>query len=170
LARLRTNDPAPPQPINLARLLDQETRNRITHKIIHRHHTPDTWVHGSRIQLIRVIDNLLDNAQRHAATTITTTLHPTPTHAVLTVTDDGTGIPPKDRERVFERFTRLPEGQTKDPHGSGLGLAISRDIAHAHHGTLTIQDSPHGARFVLELPLLGTGETTAEQEHGGAGG
>ncbi|MBD3145846.1 ATP-binding protein, partial [Microbispora bryophytorum] len=55
---------------------------------------------------------------------------------------------------IFERFTRLDEGRRRDTTGTGLGLAISRDIAHAHHGTLRIEDSSHGARFVLRLPLL----------------
>jgi signal transduction histidine kinase len=71
----------------------------------------------------------------------------------VTVTDDGPGIAPQDRERVFERFIRLDDGRRRDPGGSGLGLAIARDIAHAHHATLRIEDSPRGARFVLRLPL-----------------
>jgi signal transduction histidine kinase len=71
----------------------------------------------------------------------------------VTVVDDGVGIEPADRERVFERFTRLDDGRLRDSGGSGLGLAISRDIANAHNGTLRIEDSPRGARFVLRLPL-----------------
>lgn len=70
------------------------------------------------------------------------------------MTDDGDGIAPGDRERVFTRFTRLDAGRRRDPGGSGLGLAISREIAEAHDGTLRIEDSPRGARFVLRLPLM----------------
>jgi signal transduction histidine kinase len=51
----------------------------------------------------------------------------------------GSGVEPKDRERVFERFTRLAEGRYRDAEGSGLGLAIARDIACAHGGTRTIE-------------------------------
>ena len=74
--------------------------------------------------------------------------------AVVAVVDDGAGVAPADRERVFERFTRLADGRRRDAGGSGLGLAISRDIAEAHRGSLRIEDSPRGARFVLRLPLL----------------
>lgn len=69
------------------------------------------------------------------------------------MTDDGAGIEPADRERVFERFTRLDDGWLRDSAGGGLGPAISRDIAHAHDGTLRIEDSARGARFVLRLPM-----------------
>ena len=71
----------------------------------------------------------------------------------VAVQDDGEGIAPGDRERVFEPFTRLSEGLRRDPAGSGLGLAISRTVAEAHNGTLRVEDSPRGARFVLRLPL-----------------
>ncbi|SDJ20666.1 ATP-binding protein [Nonomuraea jiangxiensis] len=70
------------------------------------------------------------------------------------VVDDGAGIPPAHRERVFERFVRLDDGRRRDPGGSGLGLAISRDIAQAHQGTLKVADSPQGATVVLWLPLF----------------
>ncbi|MFD0468038.1 ATP-binding protein [Nonomuraea thailandensis] len=71
----------------------------------------------------------------------------------MTVTDDGDGIAPEDRERVFERFTRLESSRAKDKSGSGLGLPLSREIAVAHGGTLTAADQAPGARFVAVLPL-----------------
>ncbi|MEU9889055.1 ATP-binding protein [Sphaerisporangium sp. NPDC051011] len=52
------------------------------------------------------------------------------------------------------RFTRLEEARRRDPSGSGLGLGISREIAESHDGTLVIEDSPRGARFVPRLPLV----------------
>jgi signal transduction histidine kinase len=111
-----------------------------------------------------VLDNLLDNAQRHADTRVEVAVEPVDGQAVVAVVDDGVGIAPPDRERVFERFTRLEDGRRRDSRGSGLGLAISRDIVHAHHGTLRVEDSPRGARFVLRLPLLDREQTIPYDE------
>ena len=72
---------------------------------------------------------------------------------VLTVDDDGEGIPEQDRQRVLERFVRLDEGRARDVGGSGLGLAIVRELVVADGGEIRIEDSPHGgARVVLVFP------------------
>jgi signal transduction histidine kinase len=110
-------------------------------------------VHGSPIQLDRLLTNLLDNATRHAATKIDFSVTVDDDKVIVMVTDDGEGIPPEDRERVFERFTRLESARVKDKGGSGLGLPLSREIATAHGGTLTIAEHAPGARFVVVLPL-----------------
>jgi signal transduction histidine kinase len=101
------------------------------------------------------VGNLLDNAVRHAASAVTITLAEVQGGAVLTVADDGPGIPAADRDRVFERFTRLDAARSADG-GVGLGLAIAADIAGRHGGTLTLEPvGPPGARFVLWLPSHG---------------
>jgi signal transduction histidine kinase len=118
-------------------------------------------VQGSRSQLERVVRNLLDNAVRHAASTVAVSLGTapgagTPTPVVrLAVDDDGPGIPEADRQRVFERFTRLQEGRGRDAGGAGLGLAMVRAIVERHGGTVTIETSERlgGARFVVDLPV-----------------
>jgi len=74
--------------------------------------------------------------------------------AVVTVDDDGPGVPPDDRERVFERFVRLDDARSRDAGGSGLGLAIVREIAVRHGGSTRLTESPlGGARAELRLPL-----------------
>ncbi|NKZ03633.1 sensor histidine kinase [Actinomadura latina] len=103
--------------------------------------------------LARVLTNLLDNAERHAASRVWVTVAADGPEAVLEVRDDGPGIAPEDRERIFWRFQRLREGRARDATGTGLGLTISRDIARAHGGTLVAAPSDRGARFVLCLPL-----------------
>ncbi|GIH67518.1 sensor histidine kinase [Microbispora siamensis] len=154
MTRLRGGQPAPYEPIDLAALVTEEVDAHSGGTPVELYTAGDVWVHGSGIQLIRLVGNLLSNARRHAATAVTVCVGSADGRAVLAVTDDGNGIAPADRERVFERFTRLDEGRRRDAGGTGLGLAISRDIARAHRGTLRIEDSPRGARFVLRLPLL----------------
>ena len=109
-------------------------------------------VDGERIGLSRLLNNLLDNAERHAESTITVTLTLDSGTAVLEVQDDGEGISPDQRDIVFQRFTRLEASRRKDAGGTGLGLPIARQIAESHGGTLTIEDSARGARFVLRIP------------------
>ena len=71
----------------------------------------------------------------------------------LTVDDDGPGIRPEDRGRVFERFVRLDEARSRDAGGSGLGMAIVAEVVAAHGGAVTITDSPlGGARIAVSLP------------------
>lgn len=106
-------------------------------------------------QLTRAVRNLLDNAARHADGRVVVTLGEVRGEARLTVADDGPGIAVADRERIFERFTRLDDARTRDAGGSGLGLAIARDVVEAHGGTVVLDDGDgvaSGARFVVTLP------------------
>ena len=74
---------------------------------------------------------------------------------LLAVDDDGPGIPPADRERVFERFVRLDAARARDDGGSGLGLAIVAELAGAHGGTAAVASSPlGGARVEVILARL----------------
>jgi len=109
-------------------------------------------VRGAREELRRMVRNLLDNAVRHAAGRVTVELSEADGTAVLVVQDDGAGVPEADRERVFERFVRLDTARSHDVGGTGLGLAIVRAVAQRHHGTVLVEPSPQGARFVVRLP------------------
>jgi signal transduction histidine kinase len=160
LARLQVAESAARELIDLGRLVAAEATSGAGVPV-YVHAASGVWVSGSQIRLIRVVGNLLSNARRHATTSVEVSVESVEGQAVVAVVDDGAGIAPADRERVFERFTRLADGRRRDAGGSGLGLAISRDIAHAHHGSLRIEDSPRGARFVLRLPLLRAEQTNA---------
>jgi signal transduction histidine kinase len=106
--------------------------------------------------LDRLVANLLENARRYAQQAIQIQVLRHGSTAELIVTDDGPGIPAPDRERVFERFFRLDSARCRRRGGAGLGLAVARDIAHAHNGTLHVEDAAGaGARFVLRLPATG---------------
>jgi signal transduction histidine kinase len=140
------------------------------------------WVSIDREAMRRVVGNLLDNAafygRGHVALTLEATplstdgpqlrsaSRPisgfysnrqaglgTPSSTQLHIDDDGPGIKPADRTRVFERFTRLDSSRARSTGGSGLGLAIAKEIADDHHATITISDSSlGGARFTVTLP------------------
>jgi signal transduction histidine kinase len=154
LARLDRAVPVPDRRVDVAALADEqvaERRHRGADGIVARTAGP-TYVRGDEVQLGRVLGNLLDNALRYGGGTITVTVAATPTGAAIEVSDDGPGIAPADRERVFERFTRLDDARARDVGGVGLGLAIARDIVTAHGGTIEIADAPAGTRVVVRLP------------------
>jgi two-component system OmpR family sensor kinase len=118
---------------------------------------------ADRDRVAQVLVNLLDNA-RHATPdggTIAVEIAADETTAVVIVADSGPGIPPADRERIFQRFVRLPSPPGIKRPGSGLGLAIARGIAAAHGGTLLVLDSEAGARLELALPLRPPGDLRA---------
>lgn len=108
---------------------------------------------GDELALGQVVRNLLDNAARHAATRIAVGVVRAEDRVILTVEDDGAGVPPDQCERVFDRFVRLDEARARDDGGSGLGLAIVREISRAHGGEALLTGSDlGGARFVVGLP------------------
>ncbi|HEX9887993.1 MAG TPA: ATP-binding protein [Nitriliruptorales bacterium] len=110
-------------------------------------------VQGSAADLARLVRNLVDNAARYADRRIAVVLCDEAGHAVLRVDDDGPGVPEADRERVFERFTRLDGSRTRAGGGVGIGLALVRRVAEAHGGSVTIGDAPlGGARFEVRIP------------------
>nr|WP_239144343.1 HAMP domain-containing sensor histidine kinase [Streptomyces sp. SID14515] len=110
------------------------------------------YVHGSPDDYERLLRNLVDNATRHAASRVQVTVRNQDEQVVLSVHDDGPGVPAKDAERVFERFVRLDDARSRDRGGAGLGLAIARELAHRHRGALVLVPSDLGACFQLRLP------------------
>ncbi len=109
----------------------------------------DCTVLAHRADLVRVVTNLVDNAVRHASTSVTLSVGADPSGTWLRVSDDGHGIPDGDRERVFERFARLDEARDRDSGGSGLGLPIARELARRNGADLHLADAHPGV--VAEL-------------------
>ena len=109
-------------------------------------------------QILEVLDNLLGNADKYtpAGTEIWVEARRAGRMAVLAVEDAGQGVPARERERIFEQFTRLDDDPCREPRGLGLGLTIARQLAHAQGGELLAVDPERpgtGARFELRLPL-----------------
>ncbi|MBF4998258.1 HAMP domain-containing protein [Nocardia sp. BSTN01] len=106
-------------------------------------------VYADRARLHQVLLNLLDNAARHgpAGGEVRLLAHTAGAHLVIDVEDDGPGIPPAQRERIFDRFTR---GGSTDGGGTGLGLAIARWVVDLHHGSIAMADP--GSRIRVILP------------------
>ncbi len=121
---------------------------------VDREGVPTVPVRAGDDVLERLVVNLVENAVRYARSRVAVTVEATGPDAVLTVTDDGPGVPAADRDRVFERFTRLDDARSRDQGGSGLGLAIVRELARAHGGDVHLDDAGPGLRAVVRLPLL----------------
>ena len=127
---------------------------------------------GDPDALQRVVRNLVDNARRHARERVTLRLTVDRSgvgapRAVILVDDDGEGVPPDQRESVFDRFARLDADRARGSGGSGLGLAIVSEITRTHGGAVRAEDAPGGgARFVVELPVERLDEPGDEPEGG----
>jgi two-component system, OmpR family, sensor kinase len=96
-----------------------------------------------------VVTNLTDNAVKYGHGEIAVSVHAEDSSAVIEVADQGPGIPSTDSARVFDRFYR---GAQRDVPGSGLGLAIVKRAVERAHGTVTLDSSPRGSRFIIALP------------------
>ncbi len=206
--------PARSEPVDLGDLVAHTAERygeaRVAVTVVSAAQPGEAVVRGDAVDLGRVLTNLIDNAVRHAASTVEVRVAAPATGsasrglsrglfrgpgdtgpvgpddagpdgamrdgadgvdgaagpmAVITVTDDGPGIPAADRERVFDRFTRLDAARSRDEGGTGLGLAIVRETVRAHGGTVHLEDAGHaggtgrpedagpGLRAVVRLPL-----------------
>ena len=108
---------------------------------------------GDPVAISRMIRNLLENAVHHANSRVVLEVGSGNGTAILAVSDDGPGISPAERARVFERFVRLDSDRARSGGGAGLGLAIVAEVVAAHGGTVTIDDRPGGGtRMIVSLP------------------
>ena len=111
-------------------------------------------VQGDADALRRMVRNVGENAVRHASSRVDVTLVERGEEVVLTIDDDGPGIPATERARVLQRFVRLDDARSRNEGGSGLGFSIVDEVVRAHGGSMSIEQSPlGGARIVITLPV-----------------
>jgi two-component system OmpR family sensor kinase len=108
-------------------------------------------VAGDAPRLRQVVDNLVANALRHGRGRVTVSVGTDGDSAVISVDDEGPGVPDEDREKVFDRFYRGVADRSRDTGGSGLGLSIVAAIMAAHGGSVQLD----GAAFTARMPLVG---------------
>lgn len=118
------------------------------------HTQPDLLVNGDVTRLSRLLTNLISNAYRYGKPNghVWVDLRREGQWAVLSVRDDGSGIAPEDRERIFQRFYQVDAARGKD--GSGLGLSMVQQAARLHGGSVTVDSRiGEGSTFIVRLPL-----------------
>ncbi|MGH3367026.1 MAG: sensor histidine kinase [Nocardioidaceae bacterium] len=150
--------PVPQTPVDLDDIvLEEVVRLRTsTHVRVDSTRVSAAPVRGSQDSLTRMVRNLLENAEQHAATVILVELSPVEGSAQLVVEDDGPGVDPAQRVQIFDRFFRADEARSRRSGGAGLGLSIVKTIVDQHHGDVWAAEgrSGHGARFMVRIPLL----------------
>jgi two-component system sensor histidine kinase SenX3 len=115
----------------------------------------DLHVLGSHRQLVSAVANLLENAVKYSDTGSQVTMESRRVDAwvEVAVTDSGVGIPPRDIDRIFERFYRVDRARSRDTGGTGLGLSIVRHVATNHSGDVTVDSHEgEGSVFTIRLP------------------
>ncbi|HET8659238.1 MAG TPA: HAMP domain-containing sensor histidine kinase [Micromonosporaceae bacterium] len=157
LARADEGDPqlARRQPVELTALLAAVAADHAVARVPVTVATGDPqWTVGDPDGLRRVVDNLVRNAVRHARSGVGLAAAPDGGGVAVTVVDDGPGIALADRDRVFDRFTRLDDARARDgsAEGAGLGLAIVRELVRRHGGSVTLDDAGPGLRATVRLP------------------
>jgi len=115
---------------------------------------PAVFANVNSEELRRALANLVDNAVRFARSRVVLSVRAEGGGVVLTVVDDGPGVPTDERERVFERFARLDDARDRDAGGTGLGLAIVRELLQRSDGSISLQanSSGPGLAAVVHLP------------------
>ena len=115
----------------------------------------DLWVEIDTDKFIQVVDNIMNNAIKYSPDggVITCRLLETHNHVILSITDQGLGIPRKDLGHIFDRFFRVDKARSRAQGGTGLGLAISKEVIEMHHGKIWVDSiEGKGSTFYISLP------------------
>lgn len=146
-----------PEPVCIEEVITQLTEQ---HTVAHKHTCifcvscpPGTEIIGDRTHIHNMLNNLIDNAIKYGGkpvARITIAVQAVPGHISISVTDNGPGIQQKERERIFEKFYRIPTGNLHNIKGHGLGLYYVKDMMARHEGCVTVTSEPgQGACFTL---------------------
>ncbi|HWB24133.1 MAG TPA: ATP-binding protein [Chitinophagaceae bacterium] len=148
------------QPLNFSDLVGsgvKDFKGRFTNRIIELNAAENIMVDGETTLLQLVLNNLVDNALKYSPkeAPVKIKLEKQQANAVLTVADEGTGISDDEKKKVFEKFYRVGNEETRKAKGTGLGLYLCSKIVKDHNGRITIKDNiPHGAVFSVTLKAL----------------
>ena len=115
----------------------------------------DLWVELDTDKFIQVVDNIMNNAIKYSPDggVITCRLLETHNNVILSISDQGLGIPKKDLDHVFDRFFRVDKARSRAQGGTGLGLAISKEVIELHHGRIWVDSvEGKGSTFYISLP------------------
>ena len=153
LARLEDGAVPPVEAVDLAHVADKIVARTVADVSLRREGDDEVIARADVDAVQRVVANLVDNAVRYAATTVIVDVRDgAGGGAVVSVADDGPGIPAEQRDHVFERFTRLDHARSRDAGGAGLGLAIVRELVRSQGGEVSLEDNAPGLRAVVRLP------------------
>lgn len=153
LARRDERLPLDRRPVDLLEVCSNAVRTTITQRSVSLEMIPGSRapiVDGDATGLRQVVDNLMVNAVQHGQGDILVAVGTEGDEAVVRVSDEGPGVPPSDRLRVFDRFYRGADDRSRSTGGSGLGLSIVAAIVAAHGGNVDVQ----GSVFTVRLPCL----------------
>ena len=134
--------------------MSNDFRIRFPQRIIQSQVENDLFVNGDILLLQMAMNNLVDNAIKYSPkeSTVSVSILRTPPNIEIHVKDEGPGIEPGEKKKIFEKFYRLGNEATKRAKGTGLGLYLTHKIVSTHKGKISIQDNPvKGSIFVLEL-------------------
>jgi len=134
---------------------EEKTDNQNPCRFVRAFTKRDLWVEIDTDKITQVLDNLLNNALKYSPDggKITVKLMETHNNIILSISDEGLGIPRKDLGKIFDRFYRVDKARARAQGGTGLGLAIAKDIIKAHNGQIWAESQENrGSTFFIALP------------------
>lgn len=147
--------------VDLNELVGQAVRGMVPKfrengSVVHFHEAAGAFVKGDPVSLSNAVINVIDNAHKYAIGAVALAINITVAkdHVAVQFADNGRGIPAHYRDKIFERFFRVPQSHAYDVRGYGLGLSYVKEVICRHKGSISVSaNSPTGSVFLIELPL-----------------